>query len=45
MARSFAAIALRDGEGRIALVSTVDNRIGARHVKWLARVDVRRVPE
>jgi DMSO/TMAO reductase YedYZ molybdopterin-dependent catalytic subunit len=36
---------LRDGEGRIALVSTADNRVGARHVKWLTRVDVRRVPE
>jgi DMSO/TMAO reductase YedYZ molybdopterin-dependent catalytic subunit len=36
---------LRDGEGRIALVSMADNRIGVRHVKWLARVDVRRVPD
>ncbi len=36
---------LRDGEGRIALVSTADNRAGVRHVKWLTRVDVRRVPE
>jgi DMSO/TMAO reductase YedYZ molybdopterin-dependent catalytic subunit len=36
---------LRDGEGRIALVSTADNRIGVRHVKWLTRIDVRRVPE
>ena len=36
---------LRDGEGHIALVSTADNRIGVRHVKWLTRIDVRRVPE
>lgn len=36
---------LRDGEGRIALVSTADNRIGVRHVKWLTRIEVRRVPE
>ena len=36
---------LRDGEGRIALVSTADNRVGVRHVKWLTRIDVRRVPE
>jgi len=36
---------LRDGEGRIALVSLADDSIGARHVKWLNRIDVRRVPE
>jgi DMSO/TMAO reductase YedYZ molybdopterin-dependent catalytic subunit len=36
---------LREGEGRIALVSTADSRIGVRHVKWLSRIDVRRVPE
>ncbi|MGQ0509379.1 MAG: molybdopterin-dependent oxidoreductase [Betaproteobacteria bacterium] len=36
---------LRDGEGRIALVSLADSRAGARHVKWLMRIDVRRVPE
>lgn len=36
---------LRDGEGHIALASTADNRTGVRHVKWLARIDVRRVPE
>jgi DMSO/TMAO reductase YedYZ molybdopterin-dependent catalytic subunit len=36
---------LREGEGRIALVSTADNRIGVRHVKWLTKIDVRRVPE
>jgi DMSO/TMAO reductase YedYZ molybdopterin-dependent catalytic subunit len=36
---------LREGEGRIALVSLSDERAGARHVKWLTRVDVRRVPE
>jgi DMSO/TMAO reductase YedYZ molybdopterin-dependent catalytic subunit len=39
------ALPLRDGEGRIALVSTADNRIGVRHVKWLTKIDVRRVPE
>jgi len=36
---------LRDGEGRIALVSLADDKIGARHVKWLSRIEVRRVPE
>jgi DMSO/TMAO reductase YedYZ molybdopterin-dependent catalytic subunit len=36
---------LRDGEGRIALVSLADERVGPRHVKWLTRIDVRRVPE
>ena len=36
---------LRDGEGRIALVSLADEKIGTRHVKWLGRIDVRRVPE
>jgi DMSO/TMAO reductase YedYZ molybdopterin-dependent catalytic subunit len=36
---------LRDGEGAIALVSLADVRAGARHVKWLSRIDVRRVPE
>jgi len=36
---------LRDGEGKIALVSLADERIGPRHVKWLSRIDVRRVPE
>lgn len=36
---------LRDGEGKIALVSLADERQGPRHVKWLVRVDVRRVPE
>jgi DMSO/TMAO reductase YedYZ molybdopterin-dependent catalytic subunit len=39
------AAPLRDGEGRIALVSLADERAGARHVKWLTRIDVRRVPE
>lgn len=37
--------ALREGEGRIALVSLADERLGPRHVKWLNRIDVRRVPE
>jgi DMSO/TMAO reductase YedYZ molybdopterin-dependent catalytic subunit len=36
---------LQDGEGRLALVSLADDKPGPRHVKWLARVDVRRVPE
>jgi len=36
---------LREGEGRFALVSLADSRDGPRHVKWLARIDVRRVPE
>lgn len=36
---------LQDGEGRIALVSRADEKIGPRHVKWLSRIDVRRVPE
>jgi DMSO/TMAO reductase YedYZ molybdopterin-dependent catalytic subunit len=36
---------LRDGEGRIALVSLADERPGFRHVKWLARIDVRRSAE
>ena len=37
--------ALRDGEGRIALVSLGDERPGTRHVKWLTRIEVRRVSE
>jgi len=36
---------LREGEGRFALVSLADERSGPRHVKWLTRIDVRRVPE
>ena len=36
---------LREGEGQIALVSLADERAGPRHVKWLTRIDVRRVPE
>jgi DMSO/TMAO reductase YedYZ molybdopterin-dependent catalytic subunit len=36
---------LEDGEGRLALVSLVDARMGPRHVKWLSRVEVLRVPE
>jgi len=36
---------LQDGEGRIALVSLADDKIGPRHVKWLSRIDVRRVHE
>jgi len=36
---------LRDGEGRIALVSLADQRPSTRHVKWLSRIEVKRVPE
>src|SRR5215472_13829890 len=36
---------LREGEGRFALVSLADERVGPRHVKWLSRIDVRRVAE
>jgi DMSO/TMAO reductase YedYZ molybdopterin-dependent catalytic subunit len=36
---------LQDGEGKIALVSLADEKNGPRHVKWLSRIDVRRVPE
>jgi len=36
---------LESGEGRIALISLADERIGPRFVKWLQRIDVRRVPE
>src|SRR5262249_24195166 len=38
-------VPLREGEGRFALVSLADERPGPRHVKWLTRIDVRRVPE
>lgn len=34
-----------DSEGRIALVSTEDDRIGPRHVRWLKRIEVRRVTD
>ena len=36
---------LREGEGQFALVALGDTRPGPRHVKWLTRIDVRRVPE
>ena len=36
---------LQDGEGKIALVSLADEKNGPRHVKWLSRIDVRRVSE
>ena len=36
---------LGDDEGRIALISLKDTRPGPRHVKWLATVDVVRMPE
>jgi DMSO/TMAO reductase YedYZ molybdopterin-dependent catalytic subunit len=39
------AVPLREGEGRLALVSLADTRPGPRHVKWLARIEVRRIPE
>lgn len=34
---------LGDGEGRIAMVSTKDLRTGPRHVKWLERIEVRKI--
>ena len=36
---------LCDGEGSIALVSLADERPGTRHVKWLDRIEARRVSE
>jgi hypothetical protein len=33
--------ALDDREGRIALISTADQRLGPRHVRNLARIEVR----
>jgi DMSO/TMAO reductase YedYZ molybdopterin-dependent catalytic subunit len=36
---------LQDGEGRFTLISAADDKPGPRHVKWLNRIDVRRVPE
>ena len=36
---------LREGEGRFTLVSLADARPGPRHVKWLTRIEVRRIPE
>lgn len=38
-------VPLRDGEGRFALVALGDDRLGPRHVKWLSKIEVRRVPE
>ena len=38
-------VPLREGEGAFALVSLADARPGPRHVKWLTRIEVRRVPE
>jgi DMSO/TMAO reductase YedYZ molybdopterin-dependent catalytic subunit len=38
-------VPLREGEGRITVVSFGDERPGTRHVKWLERIEVRRVPE
>lgn len=38
-------VPLRDGEGRFAMVALADDRPGPRHVKWLSRIDVRRLPE
>lgn len=36
---------LRDGEGAIALVSLSDQRAGVRHVKWLSKIEVKRLPD
>ena len=36
---------LREGEGRLTLVSLADRRSGPRHLKWLERIEVRRIPE
>lgn len=36
---------LGDDEGRIAMVSSKDTRTGARHVKWLQDIEVRRIAE
>jgi len=36
---------LQDGEGRFTLVSAADDKPGPRHVKWLNRIDVRRIAE
>jgi DMSO/TMAO reductase YedYZ molybdopterin-dependent catalytic subunit len=35
----------RDGEGRISLVSLADERSGFRHVKWLSKIEVKRLPD
>jgi hypothetical protein len=45
MARILGSVLLDDSEGRIALVSTEDDRIGPRHVKWLGRIEVRRISD
>ena len=34
-----------DSEGRISLLSTEDDRMGPRHVRWLKRIDVRRIAD
>jgi DMSO/TMAO reductase YedYZ molybdopterin-dependent catalytic subunit len=34
-----------DSEGRIALFSTEDDRMGPRHVRWLKRIEVRRIAD
>lgn len=36
---------LNDDEGRIALIPTADTRSGARQVKWLDRIEVRRIDD
>ena len=38
-------VPLREGEGAFTLISLFDTRPGPRHVKWLSRIEVRRVPE
>ena len=34
-----------ESEGRIALLSTEDDRMGPRHVRWLKRIEVRRIAD
>jgi hypothetical protein len=34
-----------DSEGRISLLSTEDDRMGPRHVRWLKRIEVRRIAD
>lgn len=36
---------LADDEGRIAMVSTKDTRTGPRHVKWLQRIEVKKIAQ
>ncbi len=34
---------LEDSEGRLAMVSTADNHVGSRYLKWLRTIEVRRI--